>query len=369
MRSASTDAITPAATPAVVVDVDVLERNVAAMASFAQVRGLSLRPHAKTHKIPGIAHRQVEAGAVGLTVATIGEAEVFAADGITDIFIGYPLWVDERAAGRLLALTDVARVTVGVDSAEGAQQLARSLGTAVSRIGVRVEIDSGHHRSGVLPLQVLGIARAAAAAGLSVTGVFTFPGHSYGPGAAAPAVADEDAALSAAVASLQDAGFTELEVSGGSTPSALSSSGDTLTELRPGVYVFGDAQQWELGHCKPEDIALTVESTVVSRRPGPAGEPRFIVDAGSKVLGTDRAAWATGYGRLLDHPDARIVALSEHHATVEWPSGQDLPPLGARLRVVPNHVCLTINLVDEVLVVRGGVAEERWAVAARGRNS
>jgi D-serine deaminase-like pyridoxal phosphate-dependent protein len=358
-----------AATPAVVVDVDVLERNVAAMASFAADKGLALRPHAKTHKIPRIAHRQVAAGAVGLTVATIGEAEVFAADGIGDIFIAYPLWVDERAAARLLALTDIARLTMGVDSAEGAQQVARSLGAAASRVAVRVEIDSGHHRSGVLPLQAAGVALAAASAGLSVTGVFTFPGHSYGPGAAAPAVDDENAALSVAAASLQDAGFTEVEVSGGSTPSALSSSAGTLTELRPGVYVFGDAQQWELGHCRPEDIALTVESTVVSRRSGPAGEPRFIVDAGSKVLGTDRAAWATGYGRLLDHPDARIVALSEHHATVELPSGEDLPPLGARLRVVPNHVCLTVNLVDEVLAVRGGVAEERWAVAARGRNS
>ncbi|MHA7218089.1 alanine racemase [Arthrobacter sp. MDT1-48-3] len=358
------------ATPAVVVDLDVLERNIAAMATSARERGIALRPHAKTHKIAEIAHLQVAAGAVGLTVATIGEAEAFVARGIEDVFIAYPLWVDERDAGRLLALADRARVQVGVDSAEGALQLARSLGPGAARIGVRIELDSGHHRSGVLPGEAVGVARAAASAGLEVRGVFTFPGHSYGPGAAGPAVADEQAALSAAAAALLDAGFSDPAVSGGSTPSAPLSSGDTLTELRPGVYVFGDAQQWELGNCRPTDIALSIESTVVSHRRGADGGPdRFILDAGSKVLGSDRAAWATGHGRLLDHHDARIVALSEHHATVEWPTGRELPPLGSRLRVVPNHVCMTINLVDEVQVVRDGAAQGRWAVTARGRNS
>ena len=361
---------TGVATPAVVVDVDVLERNMAAMARLARERGFSLRPHAKTHKIPEIAHQQVAAGAVGLTVATIGEAEVFADSGIRDLFIAYPLWVDDRAARRLLALTELARVAVGVDSAEGARQLGRTLGAAAGRVLVRVEVDCGHHRSGVLPSDAVGVAQAAGSAGLKVDGIFTFPGHSYGPGAAGPAVADEESALAAAAASLRTAGFLDLVVSGGSTPSSLQSAGGTLTELRPGVYVFGDAQQWELGHCRPEDIALTVESTIVSHRRGADGEPdRLIVDAGSKVLGSDRAAWATGFGRLLDHPEARIVALSEHHATVEWPSGEDLPPLGARLRVVPNHVCLTVNLVDEVQVVGSGVLQGAWSVAARGRNS
>lgn len=356
-------------TPAVVVDLEVLDRNIGAMAGSAVERGLRLRPHAKTHKITEIARRQVAAGAVGLTVATIGEAEVFAGAGIDDVFIAYPLWVDAQGAGRLLDLAGQARVTVGVDSVEGSRQLARSLGAGSSRIAVRVEVDSGHHRSGSAPADAAAIARAASDAGLSVSGIFTFPGHSYGPGAAAPAAKDEQEALASAASALQDAGFTGLELSGGSTPSAALASGDILTELRPGVYVFGDAQQWELGSCTPGEIALTVESTVVSHRRGSAGGPdRFILDAGSKVLGSDRAAWATGYGRLLDHPDARLVALSEHHATFEW-HGPDRPLLGARLRVVPNHVCLTANLVDEVHVVRDGIVEDRWEVSARGRNS
>jgi D-serine deaminase-like pyridoxal phosphate-dependent protein len=130
--------------------------------------------------------------------------------------------------------------------------------------------------------------------------------------------------------------------------------------VRPGVYVFGDAQQWELGHCSPQEIALTVLATVVSLH-----DDRVILDAGSKVLGADRAAWATGHGRLLDHPDARLTALSEHHVTV---TGAPLA-LGETVRVVPNHVCNVVNLVDEVVVVRGGAVEGRWAVAARGRNT
>jgi D-serine deaminase-like pyridoxal phosphate-dependent protein len=356
-------------TPAVLVDSAVLDANIAAMAAATSARGVALRPHAKTHKVLEIASRQLAAGAVGLTVATLGEAEVFAAGGVEDLFIAYPLWVDPARGARLRRLAGTARVALGVDSGEGAAALARSLGADVGAVAVRVEVDSGHHRSGVAPEDAAGVAVAAAEAGLQVTGAFTFPGHGYAPGMPAAAARDEDRALDRAAAGLRAEGFAALELSGGSTPTALL-GGATATELRPGVYVFGDAQQWELGRCAPEDIALTVAATVVSRHRTDAGEPaRVVLDAGSKVLGSDRAAWATGYGRLLDHPGARIVALSEHHATVQWPEGEPAPALGTRLRVVPNHVCLTMNLVDEVHLVSGPVLLERWAVAARGRNS
>jgi len=134
--------------------------------------------------------------------------------------------------------------------------------------------------------------------------------------------------------------------------------------MRPGVYVFNDAQQWELGTCGPEAVALTVAATVVSRRPG-----RVVLDAGSKALGADRPAWTTGFGRLLDAPAARVVALSEHHATVTWPDGERLPDLGEVLRVVPNHVCAAVNLADELVVAAGGEQVDTWRVAARGANS
>jgi D-serine deaminase-like pyridoxal phosphate-dependent protein len=148
-------------------------------------------------------------------------------------------------------------------------------------------------------------------------------------------------------------------VSGGSTPSLEFADSSVLTEARPGVYVFGDAQQWELGSCPPERISLTALATVVSRSPD-----HLILDAGSKVLGADRGAYSSGFGRLLDHPDARITALSEHHATVV---GAELA-LGSRVRVVPNHVCAAVNLADEYTVHSPGHDLARWPVDARGRN-
>lgn len=357
-------------TPDILIDLDILERNIARMAETVRAKGLTLRPHAKTHKIPEIAALQLEAGAVGLTVATIGEAEVFAAAGVKDLFIAYPLWTSARKAERLRRLADTATVTVGVDSPEGAARLGAGLGPAASRVGVLVEIDSGHHRSGVHPGAAADVAQAASDAGLEVAGIFTFPGHSYAPGMPAEAAAQEQEALRAAAESLAAAGFEATVRSGGSTPTALLTDGPVATEVRPGVYVFGDAQQLELGRCEPEEIALTVAATVVSHHKARSGMPeRSIVDAGSKILGSDRPAWASGFGRLMDYPAARITALSEHHATVEWHGPGRMPALGARLRVVPNHVCLAINLVDSAAVISAGEIKGRWTVAARGKNA
>jgi D-serine deaminase-like pyridoxal phosphate-dependent protein len=352
----------PFSTPCVVVDRDVLDRNIAAMSRAATAAGWALRPHAKTHKCLEIARRQLDAGAVGITVATVSEAEVFVAAGCTDVFIAYPLWVDRRRGARLTALLERSALRIGIDSAAGAEALAEHT-AADGTVEVLVEIDSGHHRTGVARDQAGGVAAAALAAGLRVAGVFTFPGHAYGPGLAGRAAADEAEALARAARSLHAAGVPADVLSGGSTPTAAVTAPGTLTELRPGVYVFGDAQQFELGTCTMDDIALTVAATVVSRAGG-----RVVLDSGSKVLGADRPAWVSGFGRLADYPEARISALSEHHATVTWPPDSPLPALGAVLRVVPNHVCATVNLADELVVVAEGVEVDRWRVAARGAN-
>lgn len=357
-------------TPQVVIDRDVLDRNITRMAANVRGKGLRLRPHAKTHKVLEIADRQLAAGAVGLTVATVGEAEVFADHGVDDLFIAYPLWLTPPQAERLRRLSAKARVSVGVDSVEGARAMGAALNGAAGEIAVLVEIDSGHHRSGVSPGLAVEVAQAAHGAGLRVEGVFTFPGHSYAPGMPWQAVEQEQAALAEATELLSAAGHNVSRRSGGSTPTAALTGSSVATEVRPGVYVFGDAQQLELERCTWNDLALTVAATVVSRHDTGRGSPRrLILDSGSKVLGTDRAAWATGHGRLIDHPEARITALSEHHATVVWPEESPLPALGERLRVIPNHVCITMNLVDDVAVVSGGQVVDRWAVAARGRNS
>jgi len=354
-------------TPYLVVDETLLETNLAAMAAHARALGVALRPHAKTHKTPEIAHRQLAHGAVGLTVATVGEAEVFADAGVDDLFIAYPVWAVGPRASRLRSLADRVRLRVGADSIEGVRMLTDAVHAGrggAPPLAIAVEVDSGHHRSGIAPERAVEVAAAALEAGLLVDGVFTFPGHSYGSGAAAPAAGDEAAALATARDALVAAGIQCPVVSGGSTPSARAADGGVLTELRPGVYLFGDAQQWELDTIEPSTIALSARATVVSRRHGVA-----VVDAGSKILGADRAAYASGYGRLLDFPDARITALSEHHATITFPPDTVVPALGTVLRVVPNHVCNAVNLVDELVVERDGVDVGTWVVAARGRTT
>lgn len=340
-------------TPHLRLDTEVMAANIAAMAAHAANLGMSLRPHAKTHKCPQIAALQLAAGASGLTVATIGEAEVFAASGADDLFIAFPLWADAADAARLRALTEAGiRLTLGCDSIEAGRQLV-GLGAEIL-----IEVDSGHHRSGVAPAQVGILATELTEAGLPIAGVFTFPGHSYSPATRKQAAADEADALGAAAAALRAAGIEPRLVSGGSTPSAQFSGAGVINELRPGVYIFGDAQQVELGTIGFDQVALTVISRVVSHAGG-----RVICDAGSKALGADRAPWATGYGRVLDHPEARLVALSEHHVTIEWPGA--LPELGSTVSIVPNHACNAVNLADEYLLSTGGT----WPVAARGRNN
>lgn len=345
-------------TPCLVVDADRLDANIATMAALATGRGLDLRPHAKTHKCLPIAERQLAAGARGLTVATVAEAEIFAAGGCSDLFLAYPVWADAARGARLRALAERVALRVGVDSAQGAAALAG----AVPGLEVLIEVDSGHHRTGVGPADVVAVAMAAERAGLRVRGVFTFPGHAYAPAAPGAAAADEAVALAAAAAALTAAGIDPQVRSGGSTPSA-AHTGAGLTELRPGVYVFGDAQQLELATIGEDAIALVAAGTVVSR-----GLGRVVLDVGSKVLGADRPAWATGFGRIPGQPQARVSALSEHHATVTWPDGP-LPELGATVAVAPNHVCAAVNLADELMVTRSGAVVDIWPVAARGANT
>ncbi|GAB3706919.1 alanine racemase [Mariniluteicoccus flavus] len=346
-------------TPTLVVDLAVMRDNIARMAAYAASAGVALRPHVKTHKVLEIAAVQRDAGARGITVATVAEAEAFVAAGHDDVFIAYPVWLDDARGRRLAALTDRARVRMGCDSAEAARRAAAALRGAP--VEVLVEVDSGMGRSGAAPERAGEVGAAARDAGLDVVGVFTFPGHSYHPDARRAAADQEAVGLARAAESLLAQGIEPLVISGGSSPSA-AYAGGTLTELRPGAYVFNDAQQWELGACTREQIALTAYATVVSHAGG-----RIVLDAGSKALGADRPGWASGFGRLVDLPDARIVGLSEHHAVVEL--AESLPPLGSVVRVAPNHCCNAVNLADELVAVDGGERVATWRVAARNANT
>ncbi len=355
-------------TPFLIVDRIVLERNLATSAEQARSRGVAWRPHAKTHKSIALGRRQLHHGAVGLTLATVGEAEIFAAAGFDDLFLAYPIWAVGTRADRLRALAGTLALRVGVDSIAGADQLADALRGAP--VEVVIEVDSGHHRTGGDPGRAGDVAAHAVARGLDVVGVFTFPGHAYAPGAREGAAADEARALDLAAHALVAVGIQPRVRSGGTSPTEhLHGVGEEAplgflaTETRPGVSAFGDAQQVELGSITFADCALSVISTVVHARDGEA-----LLDAGSKILSSDRATWATGHGRLPAHPCARIVTLSEHHATATF-GDAPVPAVGSRVRVVPNHVCTSVNLVDRLVVVDGDRVVDTWAVDARGANT
>jgi D-serine deaminase-like pyridoxal phosphate-dependent protein len=353
-------------TPSVVVDLDVLERNVARMAESARNNGVRLRPHAKTHKMPEVGRLQLAAGASGLSLAKTGEAEVFAAAGFGDIFLAYPT-VGAEKGRRLLALADRVRLAVGVDSIEGASSVASVFHAAGRRIDALLKVDCGFHRVGVAPEAALGVARRLVEVpGLSLRGVFTHAGHGYHadtPAGVAAVGRQEGEVLVAVAEELRGAGVPIEEVSVGSTPTARGAMGVRgVTECRPGNYVYHDGSQVALGTCGIEDCALTVLATVVSV---PAAD-RAVLDCGSKTLSTDSLRpRAGGHGSILGR-ESRLDRLSEEHGVVAVVAGEKFR-VGEKVRVLPNHACVVSNLHDRVVIARGERVEGEWAVAARGR--
>lgn len=352
-------------TPRVVVDLARVDANIARLQAALDARGIALRPHAKTHKSIAIARRQIAAGARGITVGTLGEAEVFVAAGIDDVFLAYPLWAEREKAARLRAVHEAApRLRVGVDSPAGAERLAAAVAGADAPLTVLVEIDSGNHRTGVTgPQAALEVARAARAAGLVVDGVFSHGGHAYRPGAAESAGADEIRTLGEAAAVLRADEFAIGTISAGSTPTMLSAAAGEVTEMRAGTYVYGDRQQWLLGAIPAEGCAVAVAATVVSASPD-----RLVVDAGAKALTKDRAEFVAGFGAIVGYPDLVIERVNDYHGVVAVPAGAARPALGDVVAIVPNHVCPVIDLVDSVMVVAPDGTVGDWPVDARGRS-
>jgi D-serine deaminase-like pyridoxal phosphate-dependent protein len=353
-------------TPALVVDLDRMDAAIARMATTMAERGVDLRPHAKTHKSIEVGRRQLAAGASGLTVGTIGEAEVFADAGLDDLFIAYPLVPLGPKAARLRDLAVRSRLRVGIDSAIGARAVADALGTARDTVGVMIEIDSGGRRSGVTPTRAGEVARAATDLGLMVIGVFTHGGHGYaGPEARGDAADDEVRSLGEAAASLRSAGIEPRVLSAGSTPTAVGSARGVVTEERPGTYVFGDRQQVALGSISADAVAAVVAARVVSVNDA---ERRFVVDAGAKILGKDVAAYMPGHGEIPDVHGAVVARVADYHGIVDVAEDATLPEVGRVVTVVPNHICPVVNYVDAFLVVRDGELAGTWPVDARGRN-
>lgn len=362
-------------TPAVVIDRDRLEANIAGMAAFCRDTGVSLRPHVKAHKLPQIALKQLAAGAAGVTVARLKEAEVMAAAGIRDILIAYQV-VGAAKIGRLLRLAAQARLAVAVDSAAGARLLARAARKCGQELSCLIEINSGLDRCGVPPGDAaLELARELTRIpGLAFKGIFTHAGQVYG--AASPdqvaAIGQREGEMIAATAALmRDAGLRVETVSAGSTPTArYAAAVKGVTEIRPGNYVFNDAIQVGLGVASPDQCALSVYATVISK-PAPG---RVVIDAGSKTFALDKGAHGSevvsGYGIIADYPHLVLSRLSEEHGIITAPAGTArggrVPALGEQLRIIPNHACVVVNLAETVLVAGGGRVVERWPVAAKG---
>ena len=355
-------------TPAIVVDLDVLERNLSRMADYCRSHNLRLRPHTKSHKIPELAKRQLAHAAQGITVAKIGEAVVMLEAGITDIMIAYPI-IGKGKAEKLAELATQADITVSLDSVEVAKAISDEAKKKDARIGILVEMDVGFHRCGVTTEdEVLTIARSVAdLPGLEFKGLMFFPGHLQvrEKERAELRVAVNDF-LSRALAQLENANLPVEIVSGGSTPTAREGHLFTgVNEIRPGMYIFNDRNMLAVGVASIEDCALSVVTTVVSTSvPG-----RAIVDAGSKTLSSDghQAVDGRGFGMIKTDPDADVERLSEEHGNLNISRSTRTYRVGERLEIIPNHVCSTVNMHNQIYGVRGGRVESVWEVAGRGK--
>jgi D-serine deaminase-like pyridoxal phosphate-dependent protein len=346
-------------TPALVIDLDVMERNLAKMAEYTRAHGLRLRPHTKTHKIPALGARQLAHGAVGLTVAKVSEAEVMLASGVEDLLIAYPIFGAEKMR-RLVEVAKKTRVTVSVDSVEAARPISDAAKAAGIRIGVLAEVDAGLHRVGVQPALFLDLLRGLAQLdGIELRGMAFYPGHIKSQDAAA--LAALSTLISGLVAEAKAAGFELPIVSGGSTPTEWHSHEVAgMTEIRPGTYIFNDRNTILSGACGWDDCAATIIATVVSTAvPG-----QFVIDGGSKTFSSDRAA-AEGFGVFLDAPDALFEKMNEEHGYVKHAG--HARKVGDRVRILPNHICVAVNLHERIYGVRGEDVVETWTVDGRGK--
>ena len=377
-------------TPALLVDTTRLAANIDRMQTKADAQDVDLRPHGKTHKSPDIAALQHEAGAVGLTVATLDEAEQFAEAGFTDLTIAYPV-VGAVAHERIRALREHASVRFCVDTEAGIAQAAHTY-SADDPVEVLLEIDTGHGRCGIQYDSDAIAPRAQQiidAASLRLAGVLTHAGQSYaGPDASeTPEEALRRAShqethriLEAAARIYSETAppisKDDFTVSIGSTPSMryfenTEHEGLRITEIRPGNYVFYDAMQHTLGVCPLDHCALTAYTQVVSRHRMPNGTERVFVDAGKKVFTTDTGARTSGFGIALynaafmrEHPHVQITNLSEEHGWMQVPGGATMG-VGDRLRIVPNHACVTVATQPVLYAVDRDEVVDTWPVLQR----
>ncbi|MFH0297787.1 D-TA family PLP-dependent enzyme [Bradyrhizobium sp. 31Argb] len=343
-------------TPCAVIDMDRVERNIARIQAACDAAGVAHRPHIKTHKNPMLAQMQIAAGAKGITCQKLGEAEIMADAGISDILISYNLLGDEKMA-RLGALQGKANVTVAADNSVVVADLPKAAAASGRTLSVVVECDTGRKRAGVeTPTEAVALAREIAGSkGLQFAGFMLYPTET--------GWADAQKFFDEALAGVRAHGLDAAIVSTGGTPN-LKNLGKLkgATEHRFGTYIYNDRMQVAAGVATWDDCALHIYSTVVSR----AATDRGILDAGSKTLTTDTGG-LEGHGLILEHPEAKIARFAEEHGFLDLSRSNTRPNVGDVVRIVPNHVCVVVNMMDEVVMVRGEEIIGTLPVAARGK--
>jgi D-serine deaminase-like pyridoxal phosphate-dependent protein len=369
-------------TPALLLHLDIVERNVEQMAARARHLGVALRPHAKTHKCVELGRLQVEHGARGLAVATLIEADVFARAGFTDLTWAFPIDPSHVAHACRIAQDTGATLRVVVDDLRTVRSLAGS------GLHVWLKVDCGYHRAGVDPASPYALKVASELGeerGLVFDGILSHSGHAYRTTSKAEAgrVAEQERSVMVGFAGrLREAGVPVRQVSVGSTPAMAAAQDLTgVTEARPGNYVFHDRTMVLIGCCQPADVGVTVLATVVSHQPGAA---HFIVDAGALELSKDPGpahVAPQAMGAVRGAPDLTVATLSQEHGLIRAESPAALDgrfAVGSQLEIIPNHSCLSVAHFDEYHVIRGtgdpkrladgrgGQVVDRWKVE-RGR--
>lgn len=342
-------------TPCAVVDLDRVDRNIARLQARCREAGIANRPHIKTHKSPVIAAMQRDGGASGITCQKLGEAEIFADAGFADILISYNILGEQKIA-RLARLAGRARPILAVDNPVSVAAAAEAGRTAGRDLPVVIECDTGRKRAGVeTAAEAVALARLIRdTAGVTFAGWLLYPPEN--------GVARTEGFLAEADAGLRDLGLRPAVVSTGGTPNLVDLGRIAgTTEHRAGTYVFNDRMMMAAGAATLEDCALTVVSTVVSR----GGPARGILDAGSKTLSSDIGK-LDGFGLILDYPEARIHAFAEEHGFLDLSGCAAKPEVGEVVRVIPNHVCVVVNLTNRLVTTRAGRITGEIPVAARG---
>lgn len=341
-------------TPALVVDLDVFEANVAAMAALLRGTGKTVRPHVKTHRTPELARRQLGDGAVGITCATVGEAEAMVESGIDDVLVANEV-VDPAKIVRLVALGRQARIAVAVDDPVPMVTLSAEAARVGVTIDVLIDVDILLHRCGVASAaEAVALARAIEEArGLRLRGIMGYEGRlRLRDENRAARIAGAYATLAEVRSALVEAGVAIEVVSSAGTSTLREALADpAITELQAGVYALMEPELLDLG--LPFRCAVSVRGTVISRHPG-----RIVLDIGRRVVGMEYGApQPIGFA-------ASSIAISDEHAAIEM--ADPLPSLGAQLDLAPGQIRTTFNLHDFVWVSRGGLLVDRWPITARG---